>query len=33
MTRNASMRTTEQRFIDTIIDPIPVFGPLLADIF
>ncbi len=27
------MRTTEQRFIDTIIDPIPVFGPLLADLF
>lgn len=27
------MRTTEQRFIDTIIDPIPLFGPLLADLF
>jgi hypothetical protein len=27
------MRTTEQRLIDTIIDPIPVFGPLLADLF
>ncbi len=27
------MRTTEQRIIDTIIDPIPVFGPLLADLF
>lgn len=27
------MRTSQQQFIDTIIDPIPVFGPLLADIF
>ena len=27
------MRTTKQRFVDTIIDPIPVFGPLLADLF
>ena len=27
------MRTNEQRFIDTIIDPIPMFGPLLADLF
>jgi hypothetical protein len=27
------MRTNEQRFIDSIIDPIPVFGPLLADLF
>ncbi len=27
------MRTSQQQFIDTIIDPIPVFGPLLADLF
>ena len=27
------MRTPQQQFIDTVIDPIPVFGPMLADLF
>jgi hypothetical protein len=27
------MRTPQAEFIDTIIDPIPVVGPLLADLF
>jgi hypothetical protein len=27
------MRTPQQQFIDAVIDPIPVFGPMLADLF
>jgi hypothetical protein len=27
------MRTSQSQFIDTLIDPIPVFGPVLADLF
>jgi hypothetical protein len=27
------MRTNEFQFIDAVIDPIPVFGPVLADLF
>lgn len=27
------MRTTQTEFIDTIIDPIPIVGPLIADLF
>jgi len=27
------MRTTQTQFIDTIIDPIPFVGPLIADLF
>jgi hypothetical protein len=27
------MRTVQQQFIDAVIDPIPFFGPVLADIF
>jgi hypothetical protein len=27
------MRTPQAEFIDTIIDPIPIVGPLLADLF
>jgi len=27
------MRTTQTAFIDTIIDPIPIIGPLIADLF
>jgi hypothetical protein len=27
------MRTRNVGFIDTIIDPIPFFGPILADVF
>jgi hypothetical protein len=27
------MRTNQFEFIDAIIDPIPVFGPILADLF
>jgi hypothetical protein len=27
------MRTNQFQFIDAVIDPIPVFGPVLADMF
>jgi hypothetical protein len=27
------MRTQQAEFIDTIIDPIPIVGPLIADLF
>lgn len=27
------MRTNQFQFIDAVIDPIPVFGPMLADMF
>jgi hypothetical protein len=27
------MRKNQTQFIDTIIDPIPFFGPVLADLF
>ena len=27
------MRTSNNHFIDALIDPIPVFGPVLADLF
>jgi hypothetical protein len=33
MTRKAAMQTRQFGFIDTIIDPIPFFGPVLADLF
>lgn len=26
------MRNPQQQFIDAVIDPIPVFGPMLADL-
>jgi hypothetical protein len=32
-TRKLTMRTKQIEFIDAIIDPIPVFGPILADLF
>ena len=31
-TRKHTMRTNQFEFIDTLIDPIPVFGPILADL-
>ncbi len=27
------MRNAQQQFIDAVIDPIPFFGPVLADLF
>ena len=27
------MRNSQLQFIDTVIDPIPFFGPVLADLF
>ena len=27
------MRTNQFQFVDAVIDPIPVFGPVLADLF
>jgi hypothetical protein len=33
MTRKAAMHQLQREFIDTIIDPIPFFGPALADLF
>ena len=32
-TRKLTMRTNQFEFIDTLIDQIPVFGPILADLF
>jgi hypothetical protein len=32
MTRKTEMQTRQLGFIDTIIDPIPFFGPVLADL-
>jgi hypothetical protein len=32
MTRKLTMRTNQFEFIDALIDPIPVFGPILADL-
>jgi hypothetical protein len=32
-TRKAAMQQSQREFIDTIIDPIPFFGPIMADLF